>query len=43
MSLLAIVAISAAVLLVGYFTYGRFLSRFLTRPEPADAGGRAAR
>jgi carbon starvation protein len=29
MSLLPIVAISAAVLLVAYFTYGRFLSRFL--------------
>ena len=29
MSLLAVVAISAAVLIAAYFTYGRFLSRFL--------------
>lgn len=39
MGLLAIVAISAAVLSVGYLTYGRFLSRFLAldpkRPTPA--------
>src|SRR4029079_10682458 len=34
-----VVALSAAVLLVAYFTYGRFLSRFLEldarRPTPA--------
>ena len=39
MSLLVVVAISAAVLVVAYFTYGRFLSRFLEldsrRPTPA--------
>jgi carbon starvation protein len=39
MSLLAVVAISAFVLIVAYFTYGRFLSRFLAldrqRPTPA--------
>jgi carbon starvation protein len=39
MSLLTVVAGSAAVLLVAYFTYGRFLSRFLeldsSRPTPA--------
>lgn len=39
MSLLAIVAISAAVLLVAYFTYGRYLARFFAldamRPTPA--------
>jgi carbon starvation protein len=39
MSLLSIVALSAAVLLAAYFTYGRFLSRFLQldsqRPTPA--------
>src|SRR5215211_3573855 len=39
MSLLAVVAISAAVLLAAYRTYGRFLSRFLDldarRPTPA--------
>jgi carbon starvation protein len=39
MSLLAIVAISGAMLIVAYFTYGRFLSRFLEldsrRPTPA--------
>jgi carbon starvation protein len=39
MSLLAIVGISAAVLIAAYFTYGRFLSRFLeldaARPTPA--------
>ena len=39
MSLLAVVAISAAVLIAAYFTYGRFLSRFLQldprRPTPA--------
>lgn len=39
MSLLAIVAISAVVLLVAYFTYGRYLTRFFAldsaRPTPA--------
>jgi carbon starvation protein len=39
MSLLTVVAISAAVLIVAYLTYGRFLSRFLSldphRPTPA--------
>jgi carbon starvation protein len=39
MSLLSIVALSAALLSVAYFTYGRFLSRFLQldnqRPTPA--------
>jgi carbon starvation protein len=39
MNLLAIVAVSAAVLFVAYLTYGRFLSRFLEldarRPTPA--------
>ncbi len=39
MSLLAIVAITGAVLIAAYFTYGRFLSRFLEldsrRPTPA--------
>ncbi len=41
MSLLSVVAISAAVLLAAYFTYGRLLSRFLAldprRPTPAVA------
>src|SRR5688572_22196844 len=39
MSLLAVVAVAAAVLIVAYVTYGRFLSRFLEldsrRPTPA--------
>jgi carbon starvation protein len=39
MSLLAVVTLSAAVLVVAYFTYGRFLSQFLeldpNRPTPA--------
>jgi carbon starvation protein len=39
MSLLSVVAIAAAVLLVAYFSYGRFLSRFFeidpSRPTPA--------
>src|SRR3712207_5488736 len=39
MSLLAVVSISAVVLIAAYFTYGRFLSRFFaldaTRPTPA--------
>ena len=39
MNLLVVIAISAAVLLVAYVTYGRFLSRFLEldakRPTPA--------
>ena len=44
MNLLTVVAGSAAVLLVAYFTYGRFLSRFLQLDRsPADAGRRAAR
>jgi carbon starvation protein len=41
MSLVTVVAISAAVLVVAYFVYGRFLSRFLTLdptwPTPAVA------
>jgi carbon starvation protein len=39
MSLLAVVAVAAVVLIVAYFSYGRFLSRFLEldsrRPTPA--------
>ncbi len=39
MSLLAVVGVAAVVLIAAYFTYGRFLSRFLaldaTRPTPA--------
>ena len=39
MSLLVVVGLSAVVLIAAYFTYGRFLSRFLaldaTRPTPA--------
>ena len=39
MNLLVVIAVSAAVLLVAYVTYGRFLSRFLQldakRPTPA--------
>src|SRR5687767_13874868 len=39
MSLLAVVGISAILLITAYFTYGRFLSRFLAldaaRPTPA--------
>jgi hypothetical protein len=38
MSLLTVVAVAACVLIAAYFTYGRFLSRFLSldphRPTP---------